>query len=174
MKIAAQKIIELFGYELRRKAEILGNSRSGFPSEPFEAQYQLMKIFSRDVVNIFDIGAYKGQTAKEYRSKFPTANIYCFEPFPDSIVELRKRFAEDQHIHIIPKAVAQQDGKAIFHVNELDATNSLLPRPVSGRRYYPKSAGPKATIEVEVICLDSFVRETRISQIDIQTFRVVN
>jgi Methyltransferase FkbM domain len=52
-------------------------------------------------------------------------------------------------------------------VNGYDATNSLLPRPSAGRRYYPKHAGPKETIEVEVITLDEFVAGTDMSAIDI-------
>jgi FkbM family methyltransferase len=156
------------GLELRR-TKASGNS---FPSEPFEAQYQFLNGLKKADITIFDVGAYKGQTVKQYRSKFPTAEIYCFEAFPNSIVELQKQFSGDQKIHIIPKAVAQKKGVANFYVNEFDATSSLLPRPSSERRYYPKAAGPKKTIEIEVINLDEFVMTNGISMVDIIKFDI--
>lgn len=33
--------------------------------------------------SIIDIGANLGQSAKEYRTVFPEAHVYCFEPIPD-------------------------------------------------------------------------------------------
>ena len=72
----------------------------------------------------------------------------------------------------MPKAIAQEKGVATFYVNEKDATNSLLPRPSSDRRYYPKSAGPKETIEIEVISLDEFLRASNIETIDILKFDI--
>jgi FkbM family methyltransferase len=141
-------------------------------SDPFEVQRRVISAMEKRGICIFDVGANKGQTARQYRSRFPGAEIYCFEPFPDSISELQKQFSDDRKIHIVPRAVAQQNGTATFYVNEFDATNSLLPRPVNDRRYYPKSAGPKETIEVEVINLDDFLKENSISMIDILKFDI--
>lgn len=166
-----QATLSGLGYELRKKNApgILGTS---FPSNPFDAQCQLIKNLNKTDISILDVGANKGQTARRYRSQFPTAEIYCFEPFPDSIAELEKQFFDDRKIHIVPKAVAQEKGTATFYVNEFDATNSLLPRPTSDRRYYPKSAGPKNTIEVDVINLDEFLRTSNISMVDILKFDI--
>ncbi|MDJ0744806.1 MAG: FkbM family methyltransferase [Xenococcaceae cyanobacterium MO_167.B27] len=171
MKKLIKAIVSGLGYELRkkRKPSIPGNS---FPSNPFKAQRQLIKNLNKTDIYILDVGANKGQTARKYRSQFPTAEIYCFEPFPDSIAELNRKFSDDQKIHIVPKAVAQEKGIATFYVNERDETNSLLPRPSSERRYYPKSAKPKETIEVEVTNLDEFLKESNISMIDILKFDI--
>lgn len=61
---------------------------------------------------------------------------------------------------------------ATFFVNEYAATNSLLPRPNSARRYYPKMAGPKQTINVEVISIDDFLQEAGIAGVDILKFDI--
>jgi FkbM family methyltransferase len=171
LKRFAQATLSGLGYELRNKSAP-GVRGYSFPSDPFEAQRQLIKTLNKPDIFILDVGANKGQTSKRYRSTFPTAEIYCFEPFPDSIAELQKQFSADGKIHIVSKAVAQQRGVATFYVNEFDATNSLLPRPTSDRRYYPKSAGPKETIEVEVIDLDEFVKASDIPTIDILKFDI--
>ncbi|NET44483.1 FkbM family methyltransferase [Okeania sp. SIO2B3] len=159
------------GYESRKKMEP-SRPRNSFPSNMFEVQHELIKNLNKTDICIFDVGANKGQTAKIYRSQFPTAEIYCFEPFPDSIAELNRKFSDDPKIHIVPKAVAQEKGTATFYVNERNVTNSLLPRPSSARRYYPKSAKPKETIEVEVINLDEFLKESNISIVDILKFDI--
>ena len=166
MKRSVKKTLRGLGYKLR-KIGARGLPRSSLLSDPFLAQHQIINSLSKTNICIFDVGANKGQTARRYRSKFPTAEIYCFEPFPASIAELKKQFSNDQRIHIVPKAVAQEKSVSTFYVNEFDATNSLLPRPTSDRRYYPRCAGPKGTIEVEVIDLDEFLRVSHISMIDI-------
>lgn len=80
---------------------------------------------------------------------------------------MQKHFSYDRSIHIIPKAVSCKAGTATFYTNEYDATNSFFPRPVSSRRYYPKSAGPKKEITVDAIDLDGFIRANNMSGVDI-------
>jgi FkbM family methyltransferase len=138
-----------------------------FPTTPFEAQRELIYKLKNTNLKILDVGANNGQTARSYRSMFPDSEIYCFEAFPASIQELHSAFSCDKKIHIVPMAVAREKGVKIFYVNEYDATNSLLPRPASSRRYYPIFAGPKETIEVESTDIDGFLRDNNISNIDI-------
>lgn len=154
------------GYELRKK--VLPNAVDvSDSSDPFLVQRRLMSALNKTNITIFDVGANRGETTKKYCVEFPTADIYCFEPFPESIAELQRQFSDDPRIHIVQKAVAHKKDTATFYVNERDVTNSLLPRPAHGRRYYPKSAGPKKTINVEAIDLDDFLRSNDISTIDI-------
>ncbi|MEX2287043.1 MAG: FkbM family methyltransferase [Planctomycetaceae bacterium] len=138
-----------------------------FPSDPFEAQCRLMSGLAKSDITIFDVGANKGQTAANYRRRFPAAEIYCFEPFPESVATLQAAFSNDEHTHVVPKAVAEKSGTATFYVTKFDATHSLLPRFTSGRRYYPEWAGPKETIDIEAIALDDFIGDKRISTVDI-------
>lgn len=145
---------------------------TAFPADPFKAQSQIIYSLNQNNITIFDVGANKGQTARKYRTMFPDADIYCFEPFPDSINNLLKQFTDDKNIHIVPKAIGKENGVSTFYVNEYDPTNSLLPRPISGRRYYPQFAGPKETIEVKVVDIDGFMLINNISKIDILKFDI--
>lgn len=135
--------------------------------DPFETQFRLLQPLNKSHVTIFDIGANKGQTAQKYRALFADADMYCFEPFPDSIKELTKQFSEDQHIHIVPKAVAREKGAATFYLNEFDPTHSLLPRPYTERRYYPQFANPLGTMTVETVDIDGFISDHLLSTVDI-------
>lgn len=160
-----EAIFSSLGYELRKSRP--GVFSHSFPSGPFEAQREIINELNKPNVTVLDVGAYKGKTAEVYRAKFPNAEIYCFEPFPDSVAALQRKFSDDERVSIVPKAVAEESGRRTFYVNEYDATNSLLPRPGSGKRYYPKKAGPKETVEVEVITLDEFAAANEIPTIDI-------
>jgi FkbM family methyltransferase len=165
LKQSIKAISRRLGYEA-------GKIRTAFPNEPFEAQRQLMSGRGKSQITILDIGANKGQTAEKYRAKFPGAEIYCFEPFPDSVTLLEKKFSHDARIHIMPMAVTNENGNNNFYLNDTDATHSLLPRSVSGRRYYPKSAEPKGNIEVRTTTLDDFVAARQAPAIDILKFDI--
>lgn len=162
-----KKIFKILGYDLKKI------NRQVFSGDEFQAQYQLIiKILDRTNICIFDLGAHRGQTARRYRKLFPKAKIFCFEPFPESIRELEKQFANDKNIQIVPNAVGAENTILPFYVNGLDATNSLLTRPASERRYYPKLATLKDKIDVEVITLDDFVSNSNIETIEILKFDI--
>lgn len=117
---------------------------------------------------ILDVGANKGQTAIGYRQAFPNARIICFEPFPQSYADMHERLQADEGIELLPYAVADQPGQRIFHINpKADATNSLLGRETSGRRYFLKENNLPETITVEAITLDQFLEERGIATVAI-------
>ena len=164
IKRIAGAVAGLAGYELVKGRALL-------KQDPFETQRRLATKTGGELT-IFDIGANRGQTAQRYRAKFPNAEIYCFEPFPESVAVLQQHFAGDPKIHIVPKAVADSTGRVTFYVNAQADTNSLLPRPKTERRYFPKTAGPKTSIEVETVSLDDFVRDNNLAGIDILKFDI--
>jgi len=116
---------------------------------------------------IFDIGAHRGETVEEYRARFPESVIYCFEPFPDSSEALKKKFCNDPITAIISLAVADGPGERMLYINEIDATNSLLPEATTSRRYLPKQAFTKSMIQAEVTSIDEFIRNHHVNTVDI-------
>jgi FkbM family methyltransferase len=136
-------------------------------ADPFVAQHLLLDRLGIDAPVIFDIGANEGQTTRRYRQHFANAPIFAFEPYPASFEKLSAAFPNDSSVKVFPLAVSDQVGTATLYVNHFDPTHSLLPRPSSQRRYYPRYAGPKTTIEVEVTCIDTFAAQNDIKEIDI-------
>lgn len=157
---SVKSLIKPLGYEMRRKSPPM-------VANAFVAQQRILATLGRTAPTILDVGANIGGTAKRYRARFPEAEIYCFEPFPETLEKLRLRYAQDPKTHIVPKAVSERSGRTTFHVNAYDATNSLLPRPAGQRRYFPAHAGPKGTVEVEVTSLDEFALDNEIGSVDI-------
>ncbi len=165
MKSAIKAICSCFGYEMR-KAKRSGESLS-FPEDSFAAQRILLQRAGIERPVIFDLGAHQGQTTARYAEIFPGGTFYCFEPFPNSFEELRKKFAADDRVKLMNLAVGKASGKSDFFVNAASATNSLLPRPKEARRYYPQRAVPKTKIEVMTTSIDDFVRAEEIERIDL-------
>ncbi|UCG79404.1 MAG: FkbM family methyltransferase [Nitrospirota bacterium] len=132
--------------------------------DPFIKQYALIR---RSNIIIFDVGANVGQTAIKYLAQFPAAQIFCFEPYPSSIKQLKSTFSGNDNIKIVETAIADTIGNKPFYVNDNTATNSLYPRPASLRRYYDKNAQYKETTAVKVDTLDNIAKMMNLSHIDI-------
>lgn len=180
------RILAALGYEVRKKSKATARQASNtlareiprtstpgtFPTDPFEAQHELIKGMGVTSPTIFDVGANKGQTEKKYRTFFPDANIYCFEPFPDVVEYLKEQVGDHPGTKVVPMAMADQPGKRRFHVNGWNVTNSLLPETQSTRRYTPSTADPVSTMEVDVTTIDQFTHQKGIDKIDILKFDI--
>lgn len=133
--------------------------------DPFAAQRFLLHDTSCRTV--FDVGAYQGEVTAQYASMFPEAQIYSFEPFPQTFEALSKKFAGNGRVHLVNTAVTSQSGSASFHVNDIPATNSLLPRPTAGRRYFPSGGKTCRKIDVPTTSLDDFCSQSQITSPDV-------
>ena len=117
---------------------------------------------------ILDVGANVGQTVESYKALFPQAEIHSFEPFPDSYCKLQNLASRHNKVHTYPLAIADKTGESRLYVNAIyHATNSLLPRPSSGHRYYPEGAELNESITVVKDTLDAFFERSGLSHIDI-------
>ncbi len=160
LKPYVKSIFQILGFDIYRRSSL-------FPGNPFDAQKKLLMSMGISSPVIFDIGAHRGETVKQYRVRFPKSIIYCFEPFPDSLEYLSKTFRDSPDTKIIPLAVAEQSGHRTLYVNEIDATNSLLPAASSTRKYLPGKRVTKATMQVAVTSVDDFVKKNRVGSIHI-------
>jgi FkbM family methyltransferase len=143
------------GYELNRLPD----------RGPFEAQRRL--LLGHRVRTVFDLGAFVGDVTARYRSLFPDATVYSFEPFAGSFETLAERFRGDEFVKPQPLAVADQVGAAVLYVNGLAATNSLLPRPSEGQRYFPSDGETVATERVRTTTIEAFCGEHGLATIDV-------
>jgi FkbM family methyltransferase len=147
----------IFGFLRKRKSKIL-------KEDAFQAQKY---FFDNDTgLVIFDVGAYIGEVTATYKSIFPNATIYCFEPFWDSFQKLKK-LCTDSSIAAYQIAMSDKQGTAVLNINMDLSCNSLFPRPDDGFRYYAKDSQNTRQIEVDTTTLDNFCEKTKISTIDI-------
>jgi FkbM family methyltransferase len=156
MKKIVLDIFSYFGYEIQRK---------GASNNPFKVQKELN---SSEEPIIFDVGAHVGATSLFYRSLFPKANIYSFEPYSSSFKSLCEATSKDERIFPHNIALSHQDGRLSFNVNTDSESNSLLKTDRKANSYWtPGIFETKGTTEVMAKSIDSFCSEENISQIDI-------
>lgn len=72
---------------------------------------------------IFDIGANEGYTADTFLQT--TARVIAVEPGKRTLAALRVKFAKNDRVIIVPQAVSNRVGEAIFHTHEDAALNTL-------------------------------------------------
>jgi FkbM family methyltransferase len=155
-----KSFFHLMGLDVSRRT-------SSFPFNPYDAQKKILEWQGIQTPVIFDLGGHRGETVVHYRARFPEAEIYCFEPFPDSLAFLKKQFGGDTGLNIVPLAVSDRPEQKMLFINEVDATNSLLPVASSTRRYLPGEGGTKASIRVDTTSIDEFVKGHNIEGVHI-------
>ena len=104
---------------------------------------------------IFDIGANRGQFAKELRSGGFTGTIVSFEPLTDAHQQLEAASHSDTHWLIHPRvALGNEDGEILINIAGNSASSSVLPMLEA----HSSAANGSAYVgeeRVHITCLDS-------------------
>jgi FkbM family methyltransferase len=87
---------------------------------------------------IFDIGANEGQFAIGALTAFPRAIIYCYEPGKHAFERLSAAFYGNPSVHLISKAVGQEEGQATLRVTSADQSSSILELHKNHIEAYPE------------------------------------
>jgi len=157
---------ELINGALASRGYRLASTRKELCNRDLEAD--LRRLFAaRPPRTIFDVGAFDGAYAEEYRRLFPKARIYSFEPNPDQAAVLAGKFPEGGAVTVAAAAVGAAAGTAVFHLNDFAQTNSLLPTAAAvAEAGIAVQMETRRRVEVPVVSLDGFCRERGIAEID--------
>jgi len=162
MKRLLKKILNKAGYIVLSK-ESKFNLRNAFLD-----QKELMGILNISKPTIFDVGAYNGHTASNYKTFFPQSKVYCFEPSSLAFNDLQANTKEMKDVEIFNFALGSKSGVSDFFVNSFGPTNSLLkPDPLSNETWGLDLGSNTVKNSVKVETLDNFVKEKEIPKIDI-------
>jgi FkbM family methyltransferase len=155
-----QLLLNRFGYRIERLRPTSG--------DPFQDQLSILSRCGVVATTVFDLGAHVGVTVQRFRSIFPQATIYAFEPSIDSFAKLSTLASHDALTKVYNVAVSDRDGFSPFHVFKHEQANSLLPIASAAGHYYdPRLFVAKGVAEVRTITLDPFCESERIGQVDI-------
>jgi FkbM family methyltransferase len=158
-KRGINKVLKFAGVELARVPDT-----SRFHVDAFRDQRRLI----RSAGSIFDVGAHVGQTTLTYRSLFPEAQIYCFEPGPVTFDELKAKCNGLPRVTPINCAVGDRVGEAAYYMNMFSATNSLLPVSAAAKEYTnPAWLASAGTVTATVTTIDQFCKDHGIEHISI-------
>ena len=112
------------GLDVRRALPLPKSGAVPSFTDAFHEQVRLLGRMARPV--IFDAGAHIGQTAVKYKTLFPDAAVYSFEPFEGSFAQLVTAVRGLNDVHPINSALGRYAGELTLNVNRSTATNSLL------------------------------------------------
>jgi FkbM family methyltransferase len=159
MKQLIQRVANKCGYRIGRISEFDAG-------DPFKAMQRLLKGIEQPI--IFDVGAHRGDVSRQFRSLFPKALIYAFEPFPESFGQLRANTESDANLHAFNFGLSNCVGSQTFHCNSDSVTNSLFPTDKAGADTWGRGLlETTAVIEAQFETLDSVVATNQIPRIDI-------
>lgn len=107
---------------------------------------------------IFDIGANSGQSLGKFKSAYPGAMIYSFEPVKATFEKLKQAAANHPNVVCEQFAMGSKTGSATIFLEVNSEWNSLI-------EINEKSDKPTEIIEVQTV--DEYVKLHEISRIDI-------
>lgn len=152
-----------FGVELHGKGYLQSLAKGDFKKDAFLVQKEKV---GGDCKIIFDVGANRGDVTALYRQGFPEAEIFAFEPFPQSLEIFKGKHGKDNKIHAFQLALAAEEGEKILYVNHNVDTNSLLLSRDTGLSS-DKQVKNVSELPVKTVTLDVFCRDKGIGYIDI-------
>lgn len=128
------------------------------------------RFYERDAsLQIVDAGAHVGDSVASFLELFPNATVHAFEPAPENYRRLAERFKDQPQVHTHQAALGAEDGQIRLHLNNYDATHSVIPIAADeiGRWADAADIAPVGGVEVRQVALDSFLAERALPQLDI-------
>ncbi|ELR71252.1 Methyltransferase FkbM [Fulvivirga imtechensis AK7] len=152
---------------LRAKFKLLFEKTTGlktyrqlpFGIDPFEDIQLKLKAF--EFLNIIDVGANTGQSAKQMRKKFPSAKIYCIEPIKETFLVL-KETTNTLNISCHNIALGAENKEIDVKIDALNRDSSM--NSIINNNNLPES---ETKVERVKLCtLASFCKTNHIDRID--------
>ncbi|MGE0323059.1 MAG: FkbM family methyltransferase [Polyangiaceae bacterium] len=112
--------------------------------------HPLAFLARHEIRTVLDIGANRGQFAREALTLFPMAAIHSFEPLPGIFEELQAASRAQSRWKAHRFALGAETGWSTIHVNDFSAASSLLSlTPLATQAFPHVSQTQTATIRVE-------------------------
>ena len=161
IKKIISKFLRFFGYEIQRHSSV-----SLSVKEPF---YHFRNFLNNSKPVIFDVGAYVGDTIKQFNSSFPESYIHAFEPFDESFSFLKSRFQKTDKIFLNNIAVGDHSlANTKMYITQNKGSSSLLKPTKDANEFW--EGNPlliQKEVKVQTITIDKYCQENNIESIDI-------
>lgn len=113
------------------------------------------------ITGVIDAGAFDGTISKHMADLYPAAEIFAFEPAPQTFKLLQHAAQQQPRIKPFPFALSDQNGRAELNVNRAPGTNSILSVDQSAEMQAVLGTGADTLerVPIETRCLDDFLKE---------------
>lgn len=131
-----------------------------------DAYQEQVRLLNRRISTIFEVGAADGRDSIAYAGLFPNADVYAFEPIPESFAKVADLAAAQPRLKPVECAMSDAPGTATFHICAFEDASSLLKPRATGASFDAYQEEMR-TISVAVNTLDIFCRDHKIDHIDL-------
>ena len=122
---------------------------------------------------IVDGGANRGNVADIFLWLYPSCDMHLFEPHPECVRHLRKKYSSQPNVHIHAKALGPEHGAIEFYLARNEVSSSALPPSSNARDYLGDQIGVADTVSVEQVRLDEVLdTEVDILKLDLQGYEL--
>ena len=136
------RLVHVFRSAARRLQPAAGLPAQGLAGD-------LQRLFPDGVSNVFDVGAYVGEFAALVHEVFPTARVWCFEPFVESYERIRHQFAGAAWLVAHNVGLSDRSGTAELIVGARPKTNSLVSSVVTNGAF--ESGRPRVPVQLTTL-----------------------
>lgn len=127
----------------------------GYDESSFDSVLKELK----DASVIFDIGANIGTTALYFASMNPKANIFAFEPHPDTFKRIEENIKLNPFSNVSLNNLGLGESKQTLKLYEVNENNAGMNRILSEEKELPYK-------EIKINSLDDFCEEKAVTNID--------
>lgn len=153
------------------KKKLLGKNQNLVSiDEPYGVMAHLLKDL--DVTGIIDAGASDGRISKRLLRKFPSANIYAFEPNPLYTQTLQQYAKEERRFHPYFLALSDHEGNADLHVTDSPGNTSLFTPGKRLKQMDTHGASVKSLEKVKVVTIDEWAKRNDDPAIQLMKFDI--
>jgi len=131
--------------------------------DPYPAVARLLSELGVSEPVIIDGGAHFGKTIAKFRTYFPDARVYAFEPIRELADRLRGW--NDAKLTVFNNALGEREEALAFRVNKNSAASSVY-EPALIDEYYPETASMVEKISVDCVRIDTLLHKRALSQPD--------
>lgn len=122
---------------------------------------RIQKIVNKINPIILEIGAHIGQDTEELLRVFDIPKLYCFEPLPENVNILIKKFKNNKNVKVEKLAISNKDGYVNFYLSEFkdnheNPASSSIKKPLKHLDYFPDILFKKKIL-VKSMTLDNWV-----------------
>jgi FkbM family methyltransferase len=121
----------------------------------------ICRIYSKDLYEIWDIGAHKGETAAYFRTRFPKPVIRSFEPISENYQTLKQNCSSLPNHYVYNLALGDEIKSMIIHLQNASVIHSLRPD-----LNQPSGSNPR-TENIKQTTVDSLFQKFNCQKIDI-------
>ena len=138
--------------------------------EPYEVMKRLLR--SHEVTGMIDAGASNGRISKRLLRKFPSAQVYAFEPNPLYAETLKQYANDDPRFHPQFLALSDHEGNATLNVTKSPGVTSLFTPGNRIKEIEPEGASVESLEQVELVTIDQWAQRNGDPAIQLMKFDI--